>query len=50
VIFGFLRSNKEEPSSWLQLVVIGKNPKPGILALLKLTEELLPGCLERVPQ
>lgn len=50
VIFGFLKSSSDpKASSWLRLLVFSFDPKPGILALLQLTEELLPGRLERMP-
>eukprot|EP00439_Symbiodinium_sp_Y106_P060292 s796_g8.t2 len=51
VIFGFLKSGSDDPkaSSWLQLLIFSQDPKPGILALLQLSEELLPGRLERMP-
>ena len=50
VIFGFLKSGSDDPkaSSWLQLLIFSQDPKPGILALLQLSEELLPGRLERM--
>ena len=47
VILGF---HKSSDSSWLQLVIVSQDPKPGILALLELTEELLPGYLVRAPR
>ena len=46
-IFGFLEIEEADP--WLRLLIFGPDPKPGILALLELTEELLPGSLERAP-
>ncbi|CAE7489569.1 unnamed protein product [Symbiodinium sp. CCMP2456] len=51
VIFGFLKSSSDDSkaSSWLRLLVFSCDPKPGILALLQLSEELLPGRLERMP-